>query len=210
MPETDALIFDLDGTLWDSSEACAVGWQNVLDRHAIPFRAITAADVRAVAGRPHEACIRDTFVGLSEEHLRTLTLETPEEDNRMVAALGGELYPYVEECLERLGTRFGLYIVSNCQAGYVETFLRWTRCAPLFRDFECWGNTGKSKTENLRSLIQRNGLRRPIFVGDTEGDRVAAEACGVPFVHVTYGFGQCEEAAHRVTAFRELVDLIEG
>src|SRR5204863_100821 len=85
--------------------------------------------------------------------------------------------------------RHPLFIVSNCQAGYVETFYRWSGLGPCFRDFECWGNTGRTKAENLAMLIARNGLRRTLLVGDTPGDQAAARECGVPFVYVDYGSG---------------------
>jgi len=99
--------------------------------------------------------------------------------------------------------------VSNCQAGYIETYLQTSRQHALFRDFECWGNTGRSKTHNLRALIERNGLRTPIFVGDTPGDQEAAAACGVAFAHVRYGFGRCEGAPINAASFAELVALLK-
>ena len=186
---TDAIVFDLDGTLWDTCETCAIGWNLVLDRNAIRFRTITADDVRAVAGKPHEQCIRETFVGVPEPQILTLIAETQLEDNRLVAEQGGVLYPDVEDGIRQLRARYPLFIVSNCQAGYVETFYRWSGLESCFRDFECWGNTGRTKAENLGLLIARNGLRRALLVGDTPGDQAAARECGVPFVYVDYGFG---------------------
>ena len=123
----DAVVFDLDGTLWDTSASCAVGWNRVIDRHRIPFRPITEHDVRGVTGKPHEACIREVFAGLAEAHIQTLAAETQLEDNRVVAELGGELFADVEAGLRRLCARYPLFIVSNCQAGYIETFFQWSR-----------------------------------------------------------------------------------
>ena len=201
----DAVVFDLDGTLWDTCEACAVAWNRVLARHAIAFRPIVAADVRAVAGMPHAACIRRTFDGLRERELSILIEETATEDNRSIAELGGVLYPGVDAGLRRLAASLPLFVVSNCQAGYVETFLRVHGFAELFRDFECWGNSGLPKADNLQRVIDRNALAAPVFVGDTLGDQQAAEACSVPFIHVTYGFGVCSDAHSRVSCFDELV-----
>jgi phosphoglycolate phosphatase len=204
----DAIVFDLDGTLWDTSISCAVGWNRVIDRHAIPFREITEHDVRGVAGRPHDECIRTVFDGLEERQVQTLIDETMIEDNDIVGQAGGVLYPGVGGGLPRFAQRYPLYVVSNCQAGYIERFLQWSGFAQLFQDVECWGNTGEAKTENLRRLIARNGLRAPVFVGDGEGDREAARANGVPFIHVAYGFGRCERRERCVRSFAELEALL--
>lgn len=204
----DGVVFDLDGTLWDTCETCAHGWNTVLRRHRIAFREITAEDIRAVTGRPHDECIRRTFTGLPEAQLALLTAETATEDVRLVAEIGGALYPGVEEGLGRLGGRLPLFIVSNCQAGYIETFLRWSGLGPCFRDFECWGNTGFSKAANLARLVDRNGLRAPVLVGDTPGDQSAARECGVPFVFVDWGFGVCDGGDRRFSSFGALTDWL--
>jgi phosphoglycolate phosphatase len=206
--DIDSIVFDLDGTLWDTCGACAVAWNNVLRRHAIAFREISAADVRSVAGKPHDACIRQVFAGLPEDQLAILSEETASEDNKVVAELGGVLYAGVPEGLERLGARYPLFIVSNCQAGYIETFVRVHGFAGVFRDIECWGNTGLSKAENLQRVIRRNRLVAPLFVGDTIGDLQAAEACGTRFAHAAYGFGACAAAQLRAASFAELSDAL--
>jgi phosphoglycolate phosphatase len=204
----DSIVFDLDGTLWDTCPSCAIAWNNVIQRNGISFRTITADDVRAVTGKPHEICIRETFAGLSEDLIQRIFLESIEEDNRIVREKGGELYPGVSEGLQYLSRKIPLFIVSNCQAGYIETFLDFTGFKPLFGDFECWGNTQKSKSENLKSLIKRNNLKNPLMVGDAEGDHKAAKDCGIPFAFAEYGFGVCVDVDFRFSQFDELNSLI--
>ena len=200
----DAVVFDLDGTLWDTSVSCAVAWNRVLARHRIPFRTITEHDVRGVTGRSHEECIRAVFAGLDEAHIATLAAETQTEDNQAIAELGGQLFGDVDAGIRRLAARYPLYIVSNCQSGYIETFFQWSHLGGCFRDFECWGNTGLSKPQNLRVLIDRNQLRHPVFVGDTPNDQTAARDCSIPFLHAAYGFGHCPTPDHSFSSFNAL------
>jgi phosphoglycolate phosphatase len=154
--------------------------------------------------------VRAVFTGLSEELVTRIAQETRLENNRVARERGGELYPFVRELLPELSRARPLFIVSNCQAGYIEAFFDFTGCARFFRDHECWGSTGRAKAENLAELIARNALARPVYVGDTAGDQEAAMACGVPFVHARYGFapGLCSPLA--ISSFAELPGLISA
>ncbi len=185
----DAVVFDLDGTLWDTCDACAIAWNNVLRSRAINHRPIVAEDVRKVTGLPHDECIRRTFPTFTEMTIQQLIDDTAVEDNRVIAINGGNLYPGVAEGLTELAGRYRLAIVSNCQSGYIETFLRLSGFGPLFEDIECFGNTGRPKGDNLSALIARQGLVNPLMIGDAAGDETAARFCGIPFAFVTYGFG---------------------
>ncbi len=206
LKQLDSVIFDLDGTLWDTCPSCAIAWNNVVRRHGIPFREIVAEDVRRVTGKPHEVCIRETFAGLTEHQLQLLITDTMEEDNIVVDKLGGVIYDGVESGLNALAQRFPLFIVSSCQSGYIETFLRLSGFGHLFRDFECWGNTRKSKSENIALIMTRNNLVNSVYVGDTEGDRVAARNCKIPFHFVEYGFGRVTDRDATFSSFGQFTD----
>jgi phosphoglycolate phosphatase len=204
----DSVVFDLDGTLWDTTPACAVAWNNVVSEHGVQFREITGEDVRKVTGKPHDECIRQTFVGLAEPTLASMIEATAVADNEMIERVGGQLYPGVEEGLRALRSSYRLFIVSSCQEGYIETFLSFSGLGEVFEDFECFGNTGQSKAKNLASVIARNGLNSPLMVGDMEGDESAARACGIPFAHVTYGFGSASSPDYSFGSFGELVEAL--
>jgi phosphoglycolate phosphatase len=110
--------------------------------------------------------------------------------------------------MSELAQRLPLFIVSNCQAGYIEIFLAQSGLAGSVRDFECWGRTKATKSENLRRIIQRNGLMAPWYVGDTDGDRTAARDNAVKFVYASYGFGTLQEWDARIDAFEQLAELL--
>jgi phosphoglycolate phosphatase len=204
----DALIFDLDGTLWDTSEVCAAAWNRVTYELGVEARAVTADDMRTVAGLPHTEGVRRIFTELPEAEVLRISEKSQIEDNRALAQSGGILFPGVSEEVPRLSRERPLMIVSNCQAGYIEVFLRTSGLARHFEDFECWGNTGKTKGENLASVIARNRLREPWFVGDTEGDARAARENGVHFVHAAYGFGSVGDCDATLSTFADITRLV--
>jgi phosphoglycolate phosphatase len=204
----DALIFDLDGTLWDTSETCAAAWNRVVSELGISAPEVTADAMRAVAGLSHLDAVRRVFPDHSEADVARISERSMVEDNRALARSGGILYPGVGDGIRRFQSALPLMIVSNCQAGYIEIFLETSGLGSCFRDFECWGNTLLGKPENLRSVVVRNGLRSPWFIGDTEGDRSAARENELFFVHAAYGFGSASECDARIGAFDELSVLL--
>ena len=204
----DAAVFDLDGTLWDTSASCAVAWNRVARRHGIRFREVVAEDVRGVTGRPHDECIRNVYQGLPEAELQLLADETMEEDNLVIAERGGVIYDGVVDGLRGLSKRLPLMIVSNCQRGYIETFLAFAQVESYIKDFECWGRTGNSKSQNLADIMSRNRVRSATFVGDTAGDQKAARDNQVPFIFARYGFGEADAPEVVADSFADVVELL--
>jgi len=75
-------------------------------------------------------------------------------------------------------------------------------------DFLHPGMTGLPKADNIRLLMDRNGISDAVMVGDTILDYEAARGAEVPFVFAAYGFGQVEEAKWRIDSLSQLPDLI--
>lgn len=211
-----ALIFDMDGTLWDSSENVAASWTEEIHRHAKLLgsdsrRLITGEDVRSVMGMTMTA-IADTFYPeLSEGDKMQLLKACCQYENEYLGQHGGELYPELEQTLRRLQEKgYPLYIVSNCQKGYIETFLDYYGFRKYFLDIECFGNNGKGKAENIRELAERNHLAdNYYYVGDIQADYDAATAAGGRFIHAAYGFGTIEQTVPELRKIRDLPEMME-
>jgi phosphoglycolate phosphatase len=204
-PRPDGIVFDLDGTLWDTTETVAAAWDSAVRREHPGNPPVTRAAIAAVMGFSHARLVERLLPAFASAERERLAALCYAEEERRLRAAGGSLYPGVADGLAALARRHALFIVSNCQRGYIETFLDVTGLRGRFRDHECHGRTGQSKAENLAALIRRNRLAAPWFVGDTEGDEAAAQASGVPFLHAAYGFGAASRPIARCADFGAIV-----
>ena len=116
-------------------------------------------------------------------------------------------YEGVVETIKKLAASHRLFIVSNCQKGYCELVIEKLKIADYISDFECFGNNGKNKTENLLLVKARNNLNNPVYVGDTQSDADSCKQAGIPFVWASYGFGSDVAAEYRIDDFSQLLKL---
>ena len=175
-----AVIFDLDGTLWDSSLQIVKAWNPVLREHGAE---ITVEQMCGFMGKTLPVIGSLIFPEKTENEYMKIMAECSSVEHPYVRQHGGVLYPHLEEVLKELSSDFFLAIVSNCQDGYVQAFLDHYEFRKYFDDIEMAGRTGLSKGENISLVIQRNQIEKAVYVGDTAGDQEAAELAGVPFIY---------------------------
>jgi phosphoglycolate phosphatase len=206
--DADSIIFDLDGTLWNSTDVVIKAWKETIDRHEEVREPISEEILQSFMGlQLHE--IGEKFLGYLDEKLRMKILkECCKLENEVLRKEGGRLYPDLENTLKLLSESYPLFIVSNCQDGYIEAFLESHGMGGLFKDFECPGYTGLPKADNIKLIVQRNNLKKPIYVGDTQGDCNSAAKAGVPFVYAKYGFGNVESYDYYIDNVKDIIDLL--
>ncbi|MBX3168796.1 MAG: HAD family hydrolase [Candidatus Eremiobacteraeota bacterium] len=202
------LIFDLDGTLWDSTEVVAQAWNAALAEARLELAALSAADIGSVMGFTHEQIRARLFPELDLDRWNEFSRLAYAREEEFLRRQGAALYPGVPQGLRRLAERHPLGIVSNCQQGYIEVFLEWTGLKTIFQDWECHGNTGLSKGDNIRRLCSRQNWKGALYIGDTAGDEAAAGQAGCDFLFASYGFGQASAEARRLDFFQQLVELV--
>lgn len=203
----DSIIFDLDGTLWDATKEVTHAWQTAVERYGRGVRQVTHEDLTAAMGLEIAEIGERLFPELEGEERSKLLDRCCEEECRYLVQHGGKLYDGVEETLRYLAEQYPLFIVSNCPDGYIQAFLGAHGLAEYFADFECPGRTGKPKSENIRLIAERNGLKYPVYVGDTQKDADSARAAGLPFVFASYGFGEVRECGWSIDSVRELCQI---
>lgn len=204
----DSIIFDLDGTLWNALEPICDTWNIILNQYPELNMKMTFEMLNGCMGLPMNEIAARLFPKQSVEMQRKLMDECCEYENEYLAEHGGNLYEGLEEILEYLSKKYSLYIVSNCQDGYIEAFLKAHKLSRYFKDTECWGRTRLPKGESNRILMERNHLENPVYIGDTEGDRQSAQDAGIPFIFARYGFGNADQYDHVIDTLRDLFQIL--
>lgn len=116
-------------------------------------------------------------------------------------------FPDVVETIQALAEKHRLFIISNCQSGYIELFMKKANIERYIEDWECYGDTGKGKGDNIIMLMERNQLTEAVYVGDTQGDYEATLKAKVPFIFAKYGFGNPKGYDRAIDGFKELLSL---
>ena len=205
----DALLLDVDGTLWDSTPIVSKAWTRAV--HEIGYEDLVI--------------LPDTLKGLfgktMDEIAEALLPEAPYEQRQVLMdkcvryeqeALESDpcdiCYPGVIDTIKRLSETLPLAIVSNCQAGYIELFMKKTHLTEReITDRLCFGDSGRGKADNIRTIVERHGYTSAYYVGDTEGDRIAVREAGTGFIYASYGFGEASEADITIDSFTELAEI---
>lgn len=203
----NGIIFDLDGTLWDSCVAILPSWQKVMNAHGVKRPPLTEEEMGTYMGKTVAEIAKLMLPELSLEEGVAIIMEGCDEECDELRRNGANLYEDILETLYELSKDYSLYIVSNSQDGYVQTFVDHYELHDIIRDFEMAGRTGKCKGDNIRLVIERNHLDNAVYVGDTVMDKEASEKANVPFVFASYGFGKVDNPAYTLTKPKDLINI---
>lgn len=185
-----SVIFDVDGTIWDSTGEVAISWRETCRKAGYDSHGITKERLMAEFGKLLEDIGRSVFADLPGEEAMALLHRCCDDENLYLRKHGPAPYPEIPLLFEELKARsVPAAIVSNCQAGYIEAMLHRTGLGPFVCGHLCPGDTGAAKAENIRLAVERFHLQDPVYIGDTMGDYEATKKAGLPFIFASYGFG---------------------
>lgn len=205
----DSIILDVDGTIWDSTSVVADGWNKAIEQNYPQEKKVTAAILKNQFGKTMKTIADNLFTTLNDRE-KDILMEACCEQEQIALSENTKNITYdgVVEGIKKLSEKYRLFIVSNCQKGYIELVCRKNKITEFITDFECYGNNGLPKAENIKLIVKRNNLKSPVYVGDTQGDCDSSKEAGVPFVWVSYGFGTADSFIKKADSFSELTDFL--
>ncbi len=205
----NAVLFDLDGTLWDACAAMTVSWNRTLaEKFPAIDRRVTVEVMESFMGKTLREIAALFLPDQPAELAQRVVLTACDDEVSVLAAQGGTLYAGVAGTLRRLAADYRVGIVSNCQCGYIEAFLAAHHLTDCVHGILCEGMTHFTKGENIALLKSILAADNAVYVGDTAGDEAAARAAGVPFIHAAYGFGTAAAPDAVLRDFSDLPELL--
>ncbi|HCR82305.1 HAD family hydrolase [Muricomes intestini] len=206
----DGIIFDVDGTLWDSTETVLESWTQAITENSNLDIDVSSPRLRGLFGKTMDEIYSALFPSLPKEEQQRLGDLCFAYENRLLETKPGILYEGVQEVFHTLSGKTPLFIVSNCQRGYIEIFLKVNKLEGTVKDHLCFGDTLVSKGQTILRLMEKNGLQDVVYVGDTQGDYLACQEAGIPFIFAEYGFGDVPEAEYRIKKLTDLLEFSKG
>ena len=204
----DGIIFDIDGTIWDSTGRVEMAWNKALCELGYDRRT-DAAELKGLFGLPMYDIFSSLVPGISADKIEEFDKLCSKYEFEYLEEEGGIVYEGVNETIEALAKNHKIAIVSNCQSGYIELVMRKTGIGPFISVHYCPGDTGLLKADNIKLAAKDLGLKNPVYVGDIEKDEIASREAGVKFIHAAYGFGKAVSPDYTINRFSELLDIPE-
>lgn len=205
----ETLIFDIDGTLWDSRALVAEGYNIQLRREGLSHLCTDAEALRPLFGKVMTEIADLLFSSIPAPERYRLMERCMDTENRYLeeneCAIG---YAGVKQTLEALAKNHRLFIASNSQRGYPELCISKLGLEDCIAGHICFGDTGLCKGETIKILMRRHGITSACYIGDTQGDADAAKIAGIPFIWATYGFGAVATYDAKIDDIRQLSNCL--
>jgi len=207
----DGLILDVDGTIWNTTSIVADAWNEAIEENFPEVKRVTAGILENQFGKTMDVIAKNLFPELDDGQKKILIDKCAEHEQKALLENKKDVtYKNVRDTIKKLSEKIPLFIVSNCQSGYIELVIEKNKIKDFITDFECFGDTGMEKDQNISLLVKRNSLKSPVYVGDTQGDYDACKKAEVPFVWASYGFGKTEDENYfaKIDDFSELEKIL--
>ena len=206
-----SLIFDIDGTLWDSRAIVAEGYNDYLREIGRPDLQVDAEYLKTLFGKTMTEIADIMLCSIPQPRRYDVMLGCMDREDEFLHQDPCDIaFPGVKETLEKLKESYRLFIVSNAQCGYPELMMDKLGIRHLMEGWMCFGDTNLPKGDTIRILMERHGITDAVYIGDTQGDLEASRRAGIPFIFCTFGFGTPESYDAKIDAFTDLPELLKG
>lgn len=181
------IVFDLDGTLYQTHKTCMVVLKEMCDKYRLEL----GPEDENYLMYTTVASLLDKVAPDMPEFERIRFQHEYKWREIEVVSQTGELFDGAEEVLRRLRTKgHKLAICGMGSEEYIAAVLK--RCSiRKYFDYVYPRQEGKTKSQVLMQLLCESGEQKAdcVMVGDSITDLTAARENNIPFIGVSYGYG---------------------
>ena len=205
----ESLIFDIDGTLWDSRALVAAGYNAQLEKEGLSHLCVTVEILTALLGKTTEEIGQILFASFPQPERLPLIKRCMQSEQAYLERYASKemAYPNVVETVRALRRKHRLFIVSNCEDGYPQRCMEALGLTDCFAGTLCHGQTGTSKGQTILTLMKEYRIENCAYIGDTQGDYEATLEAGIPFIWASYGFGTPAGYDAKINSIDELLKM---
>ena len=117
----DGLILDVDGTIWNTTGIVAEAWNKAIDTFFPQVPHVNAEILKGQFGKTMDVIADNLFGVLSADDKKILMKNCCiYEQKALLENTKNITYDGVIASLEKLSKEIPIFIVSNCQSGYIE------------------------------------------------------------------------------------------
>lgn len=204
----DGMIFDVDGTIWDSTEVVKDAWNRALAETGFGHIVLTADRLKGLFGLPMVEIMRNIIPEASDEEVEVFDKLCDGYEKSFLKSTPGMVYENMAEVIRNIASKMPVIIVSNCQSGYIELVMKHLNIADCVTDYVCPGDTGLLKADNIKMMVDKYQFKSPVYVGDTHMDEEACIKAGVPIIYASYGFGTVNSPIATINKPADLLELL--
>ena len=200
-----AIIFDMDGTLVDSSVTIVNAINHV--RNNLKLENMEKELILEKVNDPHlnPAEFFYEVPAFTKEHEKWFSDYYTQNHEKEL-----QLYDGIEALIKNLKDKgYLLAVATNAYRGSTLESLSHLKVLEYFDSIACYDDVGRGKPspemleKNLKAL--NVSVKESLFIGDSERDLLAAEALNMDYLMVNWGFSTYEDAIHSVEKLEKTI-----
>lgn len=202
------LIFDMDGTLWDTTNVTLKAANEIAKIHN-DINLINIDTVKKGMGLSKEENAKNYMPYIKQETAIKYIDEINDKTVELINKQGADIYDNVVDTIKKLSKKYKLGIVTNNNDDYAKIFMKKANLNDYFTDYIGTATYGITKADAIKIMTKRNKEDKNYYIGDIKKDMIASNNAGVDFIHAKYGFGKDLKSKLYINDISELINMFD-
>lgn len=181
------IIFDLDGTLWETIDATYEAANIIVNKHD-ELKNISKETIIKGMGLGIEENEKNYMPYIELEQGIKYMKEISDKTSEIINEKNINIYNGVTETIKKLSNEYKLGIITNNRDNYAETFLKVSKLEQYFIDYMGAASYNITKGEAIKKMVMKHNEKENYYVGDIKKDQESTIYAGIEFIHAKYGF----------------------